>query len=708
MKTEQLISRLAIAALSLASIVGLSTPAQAAQDQLVLELDLSLAYDGTDRVFEFAFSGDTSSLTVDWDDGAGPVAFTSSKNYAGTSGTKTVVVSSSNQDIRLTWGAGPQSPNTGPVFKEGFELVTDVLELPIWIDKYQAALAGAINLESVPSDLPVETVGDVTRPVATDLSWMFGGANVPGGVSGWDTSRVTDMRGTFGYSKSNPDVSGWDTSSVTDMAYMFHGDPWEGGSTFNADIGAWDTSSVTDMSYMFAYQPIFNQEINHDSINGYWDTSSVTDMSFMFYKANTFNQPIGDWDVSSVTDMQNMFDQASVFDQPIANWNVSSVETMREMFWEAFAFNQPIGDWDVSSVTNMEAMFYDANSFNQPIGDWDVSSVTDMQEMFEFADSFNQPIGDWDVSSVTDMQEMFQDALEFNQSLAGWDVSSVSDMGEMFENATAFNQPIGQWDVSSVELMEEMFAGATVFNSYIGSWDTAAATDMTDMFSGSGFTYCLPDTFFISGEGYSEVALLIDESTCVSYTNGSAAQRPYRGPVIQDLTTDFASTREVTVTGLRLDGFNRVSVNGVALPQRLDSDGNLYFDTTSLNLGEHRIEFYAPQYGTQVRIITVLDPSNLDSPADSIVDSELELDAQAPCGAVNAGTFKGYVAVYAKSCEGHRLSAKVGKDWIIIPVIPSAPNDLFRFVEKTGPGVNVAVQIFIDRLRVKIVDLTTE
>lgn len=608
MKTEQLISRLAIAALSLASIVGLSTPAQAAQDQLVLELDLSLAYDGTDRVFEFAFSGDTSSLTVDWDDGAGPVAFTSSKNYAGTSGTKTVVVSSSNQDIRLTWGAGPQSPNTGPVFKEGFELVTDVLELPIWIDKYQAALAGAINLESVPSDLPVETVGDVTRPVATDLSWMFGGANVPGGVSGWDTSRVTDMRGTFGYSKSNPDVSGWDTSSVTDMAYMFHGDPWEGGSTFNADIGAWDTSSVTDMSYMFAYQPIFNQEINHDSINGYWDTSSVTDMSFMFYKANTFNQPIGDWDVSS----------------------------------------------------------------------------------------------------VTDMQEMFQDALEFNQSLAGWDVSSVSDMGEMFENATAFNQPIGQWDVSSVELMEEMFAGATVFNSYIGSWDTAAATDMTDMFSGSGFTYCLPDTFFISGEGYSEVALLIDESTCVSYTNGSAAQRPYRGPVIQDLTTDFASTREVTVTGLRLDGFNRVSVNGVALPQRLDSDGNLYFDTTSLNLGEHRIEFYAPQYGTQVRIITVLDPSNLDSPADSIVDSELELDAQAPCGAVNAGTFKGYVAVYAKSCEGHRLSAKVGKDWIIIPVIPSAPNDLFRFVEKTGPGVNVAVQIFIDRLRVKIVDLTTE
>ncbi len=35
---------------------------------------------------------------------------------------------------------------------------------------------------------------------------------------------------------------------------------------------------------------------------------------------------------------------------------------------------------------------------------------------------------------------------------------------------------------------------------------------------------------------------------------------------------------------------------------------------------------------------------------------------------VNAGSFKGYVAVYAKGHEGKRLSAKVGNDWVVVPV----------------------------------------
>ena len=75
---------------------------------------------------------------------------------------------------------------------------------------------------------------------------------------------------------------------------------------------------------------------------------------------------------------------------------------------------------------------------------------------------------------------------------------------------------------------------------------------------------------------------------------------------------------------------------------------------------------------------------------------------------VNAGSFKGYVAVYAKGYEGHRLSAKVGKDWVIVPSIPAATNDLYRHVEFTGAGVDVAVRIYIDRVLVDTINLTTK
>jgi len=72
---------------------------------------------------------------------------------------------------------------------------------------------------------------------------------------------------------------------------------------------------------------------------------------------------------------------------------------------------------------------------------------------------------------------------------------------------------------------------------------------------------------------------------------------------------------------------------------------------------------------------------------------------------VNAGSFKGYVAVYAKGYKGQRLSAKVGKDWVIVPALAS---DFVRIVEFTGAGVDVAVRIYIDRVLVDTINLTTK
>jgi hypothetical protein len=58
----------------------------------------------------------------------------------------------------------------------------------------------------------------------------------------------------------------------------------------------------------------------------------------------------------------------------------------------------------------------------------------------------------------------------------------------------------------------------------------------------------------------------------------------------------------------------------------------------------------------------------------------------------------GYVALYAK----------VGKDWVIVPSIPATTNDLFRVVEFTGAGYDIRVRIYIDRVLMETIDLTTK
>ena len=75
---------------------------------------------------------------------------------------------------------------------------------------------------------------------------------------------------------------------------------------------------------------------------------------------------------------------------------------------------------------------------------------------------------------------------------------------------------------------------------------------------------------------------------------------------------------------------------------------------------------------------------------------------------VNAGSFKGFVALYAKGYEGQRMSAKVGNDWVIVPSIPAATNNLFRAVEFVGAGVDISVRIFIDRVLVATIPLLTK
>lgn len=72
---------------------------------------------------------------------------------------------------------------------------------------------------------------------------------------------------------------------------------------------------------------------------------------------------------------------------------------------------------------------------------------------------------------------------------------------------------------------------------------------------------------------------------------------------------------------------------------------------------------------------------------------------------VNAGSFKGYIAVYAKGYKGDRLSFKAGNDW---NVTESLASDFVRVVEYTGAGYTISVPIYINRVLVDTIVVTTK
>ena len=152
--------------------------------------------------------------------------------------------------------------------------------------------------------------------------------------------------------------------------------------------------------------------------------------------------------------------------------------------------------------------------------------------------------------------------------------------------------------------------------------------------------------------------------------------------------TGAAATLQVSYLGLGL-------VSGV-IPTTTDANGKFYFYVLvgSNDVGQATItaSYDADGTGTTSAAVTVSKTVFIGQTAPSAEK-------------VNAGSFKGYVALYAKGYAGKRMSAKVGKDWVVVPVLAS---DFERVVEFTGAGVDVAVRIYIDRVLLDTINLTTK
>jgi uncharacterized repeat protein (TIGR02543 family) len=75
-----------------------------------------------------------------------------------------------------------------------------------------------------------------------------------------------------------------------------------------------------------------------------------------------------------------------------------------------------------------------------------------------------------------------------------------------------------------------------------------------------------------------------------------------------------------------------------------------------------------------------------------------------PKNKVNVGSFNGKVVVYVKGFKGQRISAKIGKRWVVIP----ASSGVFaRSGIKVGLGYELRVKLYVDRKLVETVYLLT-
>ena len=170
--------------------------------------------------------------------------------------------------------------------------------------------------------------------------------------------------------------------------------------------------------------------------------------------------------------------------------------------------------------------------------------------------------------------------------------------------------------------------------------------------------------------------------------------------VTATLTDKYGNPVAVSTTTDVLVEYNGPGIVFGTLPNTFNAKGQLTF---AVLLGSN-------DSGTATLTVSYDQSSDNDFTGTATGDLDLVVAKTVVVGAssdkkVNAGSFKGYVALYAKGYAGQRMSAKVGKDWVVVPALAS---DFERVVEFTGAGVDVAVRIYIDRVLLDTINLTTK
>ena len=321
----------------------------------------------------------------------------------------------------------------------------------------------------------------------------------------------------------------------------------------------------------------------------------------------------------------------------------------------------------------------------------------------------------------------------FNQATQGWDnlgtadtvtwnVYAAADGADGFTSRTATASMSISYGVSAYSWSGVV--SVAIVNSY--SPITVTATGLV-IENNDETTTTASDTLTVAATGLAgnfRFAGHIAGTYTVTFTNGTETTTSLvtihaaghdKGASISFDKSSIASGETSTLTGTLVDEHgNPVATGGTAsvavtytgkgLPygnsatMQTNADGEFTFQVLVLSTekGDAAISTtYKPTgEASSTRNITEVHALSVGQAAASTADQK-----------VNAGSFKGYVAIYAKGYEGQRLSAKVGKDWV---VVASLASNFERVVEYTGAGYTIAVRIYIDRVLVDTITVTTK
>jgi len=217
-----------------------------------------------------------------------------------------------------------------------------------------------------------------------------------------------------------------------------------------------------------------------------------------------------------------------------------------------------------------------------------------------------------------------------------------------------------------------------------GSATTTSLLVVSDAYSDYGYAISWDTTQIVAGKTRIITGTLTDQ-------NGNGVDTTNAGSGAGD-----SGTASIVVTYTGTAGI----VVGT-MPTETDADGKFRISVLTSAADEGTLTFtavYMPQGSSTVTA------KKLTS-VNTVTVGEV---AEAPASAdqkVNAGSFKGYVAVYAKGYQGQRLSAKIGNDWV---VVESLASNYVRVVDFTGAGYTIAVRIYIDRVLVDTITVTTK
>lgn len=254
--------------------------------------------------------------------------------------------------------------------------------------------------------------------------------------------------------------------------------------------------------------------------------------------------------------------------------------------------------------------------------------------------------------------------------------------------------PVASANLSMVIVDANIKSGAKVF-SIVGNQSTLLATATQD---GSV-------TINFSTDPLITIANPVVAPTPISPPPSSSQSTPAPAPPTPPATSGSSTPYDSPA----LDGNGELTVGPDGKLQLVGQNLNL---VSGVSIAGQEVEFVISAGGAVIVTVPALAPGNYIiklSFAGGKIEREITIPARSPELKVepenlNAGSFNGVVVVYVKGQEGKRLSAKIGKDWV---VVPSLSSNFERVVDSVGVGRTIQVKIYIDRKLVRTVELTT-